>query len=577
MWSLRIRRAPRSLFQLSLRAYESKVNVNITSSPPPPPEITRGPELSTKAVPFSNRCLLVILDGWGLRKEKKGNAILSTPTPTMTHLQSKHAFGQINASAFAVGLPKGVMGNSEVGHMTMGSGRIEFQDLVRISQSIEDGKLFSNKVLLESLNHAKKTSGRIHFCGLGSDAGVHTHLNHLYGLLNMSKKEGVSNAFVHFFADGRDTSPTSGVDYLKQVHQHLQHAQYGKLGTIIGRYYAMDRDKRWERTGLAYEALCEGRNATQLPNDSIDTISTCVRKRYAQKETDEFLKPIVVNKEGLIRDGDTVIFFNFRSDRMRQIVQALGLQKSQPLLFQSDIKRPNTYVVQLTEYNKLFPLPIVFPPQNMSNVLAEWLSKHGITQLHAAETEKYAHVTFFFNGKKEPPFPGEDRVLVSSPRVATYDLAPEMSTKGIAEQVVQAVSSKKYPYVMCNFAAPDMVGHTGMVDKVQQAIKCCDRELGNIWNSCKQNDYVMIVTADHGNAEEMFEKDGSVKTSHTTNPVPFVVADPRFDQGHVNESRFALARPVGGLCDVAPTILTVMGLEIPKEMSGKSMVVCRKS
>jgi len=466
-----------------------------------------------------------------------------------------------DASGLAVGLPEGVMGNSEVGHLTIGAGRQEFQDLVRINKSIKEGKFGKIENLLKAFENAKKTD-RIHFLGLVSDGAVHSHQEHLYKLLEEAKKANIKNAYVHFFADGRDTPPQSSTIYVESLLKVMKELNYGKIATLMGRYYAMDRDKRWERIKIAYDGLTKGEG---LAIDGEDQIIDTILQKYNEGENDEFLQPIIVNKEGLIGDNETLFFFDFRSDRMREIFEAFYAE-TKP--FQNSKVLKNNYLVQMTQYNSTFKTPIIFPQQKMDNVLAEWLSKKKFLQYHTAETEKYAHVTFFFNGGIERQFEGEDRKLIPSPKVATYDLKPEMSVSLVADSIIEALESDKgYSFVMCNLAPPDMVGHTGVYKATVIACEETDIAIGRIWEACKKNKFILVITADHGNAEEMFEGGDSLKpkTSHTTNFVPFIIA--RYDGQKVEFNR-----EKAELGDVAPTILDLMGLEIPEDMTGTSVL-----
>ncbi|KAJ2770790.1 hypothetical protein IWQ56_002034, partial [Coemansia nantahalensis] len=403
--------------------------------------------------------------------------------------------------------------------------------------------------------HAKAGNGRLHLCGLVSDGGVHAHIKHLVGLLEAAKEAEVPTTYVHFFADGRDTSPRSTTQYLRELQAAMAELAYGKIATIVGRYYAMDRDKRWERVQVAFDAMTKGHG--EKTSDAIKT----VEERYAKNETDEFLKPIVVDSEGVIRDNDTLFFFDFRSDRMREIAQAFGIK---PASFESRVPE-GLHIATMTQYKSDFPFPAAFPPQKMTDVLAEWLAKKDVAQVHVAETEKYAHVTFFFNGGTEAQFTGEDRDLIPSPKVATYDLKPEMSALEVGDKVADEIATGKYPFVMCNFAPPDMVGHTGDYDAACMAIEATDKAIGRIYEACKEHGYTLFVTADHGNAEKMLSDDGSTPhTAHTCSRVPFVMAP--------GDRKFVAYDDKHALCDVAPTILRFMGLETPDSMTGRSLL-----
>ncbi len=505
---------------------------------------------------IKQKVTLIVIDGWGISPQHEGNAILKAHTPWMDFFQEKFPNAILEASGLAVGLPEGLMGNSEVGHLNLGAGRIVYQDLVRINLAIKEGSFFKNKILLKALENALQKNGRMHFLGLVSDGGVHSHINHLFALLKAAKEFGIPKAFIHAFTDGRDTPPISGTLYIKQLLDHVKKLKYGAIATIMGRYYAMDRDKRWERTKIAYEAMICGKG--EKSNNPIKTI----HERYQKEETDEFLKPIIVNEEGCIKNGDTLVFFDFRADRMRQIIESFAFDPP----FDACNRPKNLYIVTMTEYKKEYPFPILYPPIKLENVLAEWLSKFELPQFHTAETEKYAHVTFFFNGGRETRFPREERVLVPSPKVATYDLKPDMSLDGVKEQVINAMT-KQYPFILCNLAPPDMVGHTGVFDAAIKAVEATDKTIGDIFKECQKRDYTLIITADHGNAEKMIDENGKPHTAHTTNPVPLIVLD----------KQAAFNRKKGILADVAPTILDLMGLPKPREMKGKSFIELKRS
>lgn len=406
-----------------------------------------------------------------------------------------------------------------------------------------------------AFERAKATNGRLHFLGLVSDGGVHSHIEHLICLLEAAKAAEVPEVYIHFFGDGRDTSPKSATKYLKQLEDALNKLSFGKLATIVGRYYAMDRDKRWERVQIAFDALTDASKGEK----ATDAIKK-VEERYEAGETDEFLKPIILADEGRVQDNDTLFFFNFRSDRMREINQAFGIA---PCPFDSKVPA-NLEIFDMTQYKSDFPFKVAFPAQTMDNVLAEWLSKNGIPQMHIAETEKYAHVTFFFNGGTEAQFDKEERGLVPSPKVATYDLQPSMSAQGVADKVAEEIATGKYPFVMCNFAPPDMVGHTGKYEAAIKGVEATDKGIGTIYEACKKHGYTLFVTADHGNAEKMLSDDFSTPhTAHTCSPVPFVMTSEKYK--YVKD-------PKAALCDVAPTILRVMGLDVPEEMTGHSIL-----
>jgi 2,3-bisphosphoglycerate-independent phosphoglycerate mutase len=412
-----------------------------------------------------NRVCLVVIDGWGLSEEKHGNAILNANTPVMDKLCSGN-WQQIEAHGLHVGLPEGLMGNSEVGHLNIGAGRVIYQDIVRINLSVKNNTLVDNEHVRAAALRAVNGNGRLHLCGLVSDGGVHSHIDHMFALVKAMKQLKVPKLYLHFFGDGRDTSPTSGIGYLKQTLDFLQKEAFGELATIVGRYYAMDRDKRWERIQVAYEALIAGNGE----RSTVDKAVELVQQRYAKGETDEFLTPIVFSDESRIKDGDTLVFFNYRSDRMREITECLGMERYKDL--STAVKHPaNLELYGMTQYNATFTFPSLFPPVTHINVLAEWLAHEKVSQFHCAETEKYAHVTFFFNGGRETQFEGEVRCMVPSPKVATYDLQPEMSAAGVADKMIETIKAKTHPFVMCNFAPPDMVGHTGVYDA---AVKACE-------------------------------------------------------------------------------------------------------
>ncbi|TPX36736.1 phosphoglycerate mutase (2,3-diphosphoglycerate-independent) [Synchytrium microbalum] len=500
---------------------------------------------------------LIVIDGWGIspKEDSKGDAIRNAHTPVMSGLEKDVPFTSLDAHGLAVGLPDGLMGNSEVGHLNVGAGRVVYQDIVRIDLAVRDKKLSTLPSLKTCFANAKSKTGRLHLLGLVSDGGVHSHIEHLLALLDEAKAAGIPHTYIHVFGDGRDTAPRSSVIYLNQLISHIDKIQYGVIATVVGRYYAMDRDKRWERIKIAYEMLTQG-----VGEASSDIVKT-VEAKYEANETDEFLKPIVCDKEGILKDGDTLLCFNYRSDRMREIAQALGVE---PLPFETSVVPKDLSITTMTQYKSDFPFLTLFPPQSMHNCLADWLAKQSTPQCHIAETEKYAHVTFFFNGGSEAQFQLEDRVLVQSPKVATYDLKPEMSAVEVGEKVAEAISSGKYPFVMCNFAPPDMVGHTGVYEAAIKGVEATDKAIGIVADACKKAGYTLFVTADHGNAEKMLADDGvTPHTAHTTARVPFIMTS--------STHKFAPGVQ-GALCDVAPTILEVMGLPIPEEMTGQSLL-----
>ncbi len=503
------------------------------------------------------RTVLVVLDGFGERAEKDGNAIRLARTPAFDALYGEFPHTVINTSGLAVGLPDGQMGNSEVGHMNMGSGRIVYQELTRINKSISDGDFFTNRALIDAIDKAKANGKALHLLGLTSPGGVHSSLDHAYALVELAKKRGLSKVYWHAFLDGRDTPPKSGAGYLRDVERQLSKIGVGRIATVVGRYYAMDRDNRWDRVQLAYDLLT--RAAGEVAQES----ASAVEKRYAQGETDEFIKPIVLVPDGKISDGDSVVFFNFRADRAREMTRALTFEQFDGFVRAA---RPKIAAyVCMTQYDASFPLAVAYPPQSLKMILGEYLAQNGLAQFRTAETEKYAHVTFFFNGGREEPFPREERRLVPSPKdVATYDLRPAMSAEDVADGVVRAIDSEQYAFVLVNFANPDMVGHTGVLPAAISAVDTIDHCIGRIINSARAHGAAVVITADHGNCETMLDENGHPHTAHTTNPVPFIVVDERY-KGRTLKSD-------GRLCDVAPTVLALMGLPQPSEMEGHSLL-----
>jgi 2,3-bisphosphoglycerate-independent phosphoglycerate mutase len=516
-------------------------------------------------VPKTKPVLLVVLDGWGIRAEREANAIALAGTPNMDALTREFPTTALETSGLAVGLPEGQMGNSEVGHTNLGAGRIVYQDLVRIHRAVEDGSLFRNDALLLACRRAKESGGALHLMGLLSDGGVHSHMEHLVACLELARREGVARAYVHAFMDGRDTPPKSGVGYMADVEKRLRDTGYGKVASVTGRYYAMDRDKRWDRVAQAYAALVRGEGFRASSGVA------ALEASYAHGETDEFVKPsVIVNGDGKpvgpVRDGDAILFFNFRADRAREITRALGEEGFKEFDRGSAVPRLSAYVC-MTEYDKTFPYPVAFPPQDLTEIFPELVSRAGLRQLRTAETEKYAHVTFFFNGGRELVFANEERILVPSPRdVKTYDEKPEMSAREVTDKLVQAIGTGGYGFALVNYANPDMVGHTGLLDAAMKAVKVVDECVGRLWQAAQKQGMAMIVTADHGNCELMTDpQTGEPYTAHTLNPVPFVLAAP--------ELRGAKLRAKGVLADVAPTILQVMGLPQPQEMNGLGLIV----
>ena len=497
---------------------------------------------------------LIIMDGFGLRSEASGNAIRTAATPRLDQFFQDFAHTELSASGLDVGLPAGQMGNSEVGHTNIGAGRVVFQDLPRITKSIADGDFFQNPAYLHAMDQCLQNDTSLHLMGLLSDGGVHSHLDHLFALLRMAKDKGLTKVFIHAFLDGRDVSPTSGADFVARTVEACREIGVGRIATVMGRYYAMDRDKRWDRVEQAYDAMVYGEGATFNP-----VPVAAVKDSYAAGITDEFVEPVVCDSEGTISDNDSVIFFNFRPDRAREITRALVDPNFDGFTRQFF---PLTFVCN-TEYDATMPnVEVAFPRTSVRNGLGEYLSQMGMTQLRIAETEKYAHVTFFFNGGSETVFPGEDRVLVASPKVATYDLQPEMSAQEVADKCVERIESGAYDVIILNFANCDMVGHTGVFDAAVKAVETVDACVGQVVDATLKMGGIAMITADHGNAEQMTEPDGSPMTAHTTNPVPFILC------GAGTELRSG-----GRLADIAPTILDVMGLACPPEMDGKTLIV----
>ncbi len=497
---------------------------------------------------------LIIMDGFGLSSAAEGNAVRAANTPRLDHLFSEYAHTELDASGLSVGLPEGQMGNSEVGHTNIGGGRVVFQDLPRITNAIADGSFFDNAAYSHAMDACREKGTSLHLLGLLSDGGVHSHLDHLFALLKMAKDKGLEKVYIHAFLDGRDVSPTSGADFVERTVEKCRELGVGKVATVMGRYYAMDRDKRWDRLEQAYDAMVYGEGAAFNPAPA-----AAVRDSYDKGVTDEFLEPVVCDQEGTISDNDSVIFFNFRPDRARELTRALVDPDFDGFTHQYF---PLTFVCN-TEYDASMPnVEVAFPRVPVTNGLGEYLSAIGMTQLRIAETEKYAHVTFFFNGGTETVCPGEDRVLVPSPKVATYDLQPEMSAPEVCAKCVERIESGAYDVIILNFANCDMVGHTGVYDAAVKAVETVDECVGRVVDATLKMGGIAMVTADHGNAEQMLQPDGSPMTAHTTNPVPFILC------GAGTELRRG-----GRLADIAPTILDVMGLQKPEEMTGETLIV----
>lgn len=512
---------------------------------------------------MKNPLALIILDGWGVSCSEWGNAIYMAEPPNFMQLQKNYPYTTLKSSGERVGLPEGQMGNSEVGHLNIGAGRVVYQDITRINRAIRTGEFYHNSVLVEAMQAVQEKGSSLHLFGLLSDGGVHSHLNHLYALLEMARHFQLQHVFIHAFLDGRDVPPTSGIDYIKEVENKCRELGVGELATVCGRYYAMDRDKRWERVEKAFRALVYGEGELVTDVDIYDAL----QESYQKGVTDEFVIPKVIvdsqgRPKGLVRPEDTVICYNFRADRARELTRAFTDHD-----FEGFPRRegcPGVHYVCMTQYDITISAPVAFPPQTLINTLGEVLAKYNLKQLRIAETEKYAHVTFFFNGGVEAPNPGEERILIPSPKVATYDLKPEMSAPEVTEKVLAELDRDLYDVIILNFANPDMVGHTGVLTAAVKAIQSVDRCLGQVVQSVLDKGGVALVTADHGNAEQMFEGESTEPhTAHTTNPVPFILAG----EGY----RSKRLRDGGALEDIAPTILEILGIHKPAEMLGHSL------
>ena len=516
---------------------------------------------------------IIIMDGYGISENEKGNAIKAARSEYVNYLMKEYPSTVIGASGMDVGLPEGQMGNSEVGHLNIGAGRVIYQDLTKITKAISDGDFFENPALKKAIDNAVSNDKKLHLYGLLSTGGVHSHITHLFALLKLAKDSGVKETYVHCFLDGRDTLPTSGIDFVKDLQNEIDKIGYGKIASVCGRYYVMDRDNNWDRIEKAYDMLTIGNG--EVATNAIQAVSNS----YEKGVTDEFMLPTNICENGkpvaLIEKGDSIIFFNFRPDRARQITRAISQEEFVPFVDEEKGKKmyferksgflAPTYVGFAVYDSSFKDVYVAFPPEDIINTLPQYLSKLGLTQLHIAETEKYAHVTFFFNAKLEAPVEGETRIVVPSPKVATYDMQPEMSAEGVADKAVKELDTNKYDVMILNFANCDMVGHTGVFDAAKKAVctvNCCVKKVIDKILAMGGN---AIVTADHGNADKMLDENGAVFTAHTTNKVPFIVVGEAFKGKKLLDG--------GKLCDIAPTLLDMMGLEIPKEMTGKSLII----
>ncbi|MBD2182010.1 2,3-bisphosphoglycerate-independent phosphoglycerate mutase [Planktothrix sp. FACHB-1355] len=505
--------------------------------------------------------VLIILDGWGYREETDGNAIAAANTPVMDSLWAAYPHTLLRTSGKAVGLPEGQMGNSEVGHLNIGAGRVVPQELVRITDAVEDGSLLNNPALVKICQEVKNSGGKLHLVGLCSEGGVHSHLSHLLGLLDLAKAQEIANVCIHAITDGRDTSPKEGVEAIQKIQDYIDRIGVGRIVTISGRYYAMDRDRRWDRVQKAYEVMTQ--DGAGVASSAVEVLQAC----YEEGVTDEFVIPIRI-APGAVEPGDGIIFFNFRPDRARELSSAFVNPEFNG--FPREQIRPLTFLT-FTQYDPDLPVLVAFEPQNLSNLLGEVIARHGLKQLRTAETEKYAHVTYFFNGGLEEPFEGEDRELVQSPMVATYDRAPLMSAEAVTDVATKAIEKRIYSFIAINYANPDMVGHTGIWEATITALETVDRCLGRLLESINKAGGTAIIIADHGNAEYMWDEQGNPWTAHTTNPVPFILVEGEGVKipGHGTDVQL---RSDGRLADVAPTILEILKLPQPAEMTGRSMI-----
>ncbi|NLV53222.1 MAG: 2,3-bisphosphoglycerate-independent phosphoglycerate mutase [Bacteroidales bacterium] len=509
---------------------------------------------------MAKKALLMILDGWGIGDKGKGDVIYQTPTPYMDYLNANYPHSELQASGENVGLPDGQMGNSEVGHLNIGAGRIVYQDLVKINRACADNSIMENPEVKSAYSYAKENGKSVHLMGLTSTGGVHSSFDHILKLIDIAKAYGVENCYVHCFMDGRDTDPKSGKGFISDLQKHIDEVGTGAIASIIGRFYAMDRDKRWDRVKVAYDQLVNGKGREVA--DMVEGVQSCYDSHTEEhKNTDEFMEPLInCNVDGRIKEGDVVIFFNYRNDRAKELTVVLTQQDMEE---QGMKTIPGLQYYCMTPYDASFTgVHILFPKENVENTLGEYIASKGLKQLHTAETEKYAHVTFFLNGGRETPFEGEDRILVNSPKVATYDLKPEMSAFEVKDKLVAALKENKYDWVVVNFANGDMVGHTGVYTAIDAAVKAIDQCVNEAVETAKANGYETIIIADHGNADNALNTDDTPNTAHSLNPVPFI---------YVTENKNAKVKN-GVLADVAPSILHIMGLEQPKEMTGTCLI-----
>lgn len=512
--------------------------------------------------------MLMILDGFGVNPNEYGNAIKAAKTPNLDNYFKTYPYTTINASGKYVGLPDGQMGNSEVGHLNIGAGRIIYQELTNISNAILDGRFDNNEAINAAIDHVKKNHSTLHIFGLLSDGGVHSHIDHIKAVIKMAREKGVRSLYLHCFMDGRDVTPTSGIEYIRDIEKYMKEIGLGHIGMVSGRYYAMDRDKRWDRVKLAYDTLTRPNKTAQLPI-GVSVAESLVEASYAVDVTDEFILPALVDGFGIIEDHSSIIFCNFRPDRARELTRAFVDPDFESYGFKRKKVLKDLYYVTMTEYDKTIPnVHVAFPPETYKNTLGEYISNLGLSQLRIAETEKYAHVTFFFNGGIEEPNPNEDRILIPSPKVATYDLQPEMSAPEVAKTVIEKIRENKYDLIILNFANSDMVGHTGVFDAAVKAVETLDGLVKDIVEEIKKVDGQLLLTADHGNSDMMLDKDGNIVTAHSTNPVPLCYIS---NDKSISFNSYALSVE-GKLADLAPTLLKLMDLEIPDEMTGKVLI-----